>query len=428
MVLSVMLTNTRNNASRLLWLVITLMVAGTSLLPAQEAPRLRLFLDCATRCDGQFLRTELTDVDWVTDRTVSDVHLIATGLGTGAGGREVTLTFIGRAALAGMTDTVRFSTPPDATDDIYRREFLRVLELGLVRYSLAMDAAQALRVMRSPTDVARPAVTIVDPWNFWVFNVRLNGELDAESRTTGYELGGEVNASRTTEDWKIRLEVGGNLDRTKFTLDDGDEFTANRDGWRAEALVARSINWKWSGGFVAEARSYRPDNLELRYRFAPALEMDLYPYAEATRRRLILLATIGVNHFEYVEETVFDRMEETRLDGKFDIAFESQQPWGSAYVNGSASAFLSNLDQNRFSGSAGLEIRLARGLEFEVRGSYTRVRDQITLPKGDASDEEVFLRLRQLATGYRASVDIGLSYTFGSFLNTIVNPRFNDVD
>ena len=53
---------------------------------------------------------------------------------------------------------------------------------------------------------------------------------------------------------------------------------------------------------------------------------------------------------------------------------------------------------------------------------------QITLPKGDASDEEVFLRLRQLATGYRASVDIGLSYTFGSFLNTIVNPRFNNVD
>jgi hypothetical protein len=282
--------------------------------------------------------------------------------------------------------------------------------------------------MRTAPAIARPAVTIVDPWNFWVFNVRLNGELDAESRTTGYELGGEINASRTTEDWKIRLEVGGDLDRTRFTLDDGRKFTATRDGWRAEALVARSLNWKWSGGFVAEARSYRPDNLELRYRFAPALEMDLYPYAEATRRRLILLATLGVNHFEYVEETVFDRIEETRLDGKFEVAFEQQQPWGSAYLNGSASAFLSNLAQNRFSGSAGLEIRLARGLEFEVSGSYTRVRDQITLPKGDASDEEVFLRLRQLATGYRASVDIGLSYTFGSFLNTIVNPRFNNVD
>ena len=413
---------------RILLALMLVVVAVPTGAAAQEVPRLRLFLDCATRCDGQFLRTELTTVDWVTDRTVSDVHLIATGLGTGAGGREVTLTFIGRDGLAGMTDTVRFSTPPDATDDIYRREFLRVLELGLVRYSLAMDAAQALRVMRTPIDVSRPIVALTDPWNFWVFNVRLNGELDAESRTTGYELGGEINASRTTEDWKIRLEVGGDLDRTKFTLDDGRKFTATRDGWRAEALVARSINWKWSTGFVAEARSYRPDNLELRYRFAPALEFDFFPYAEATRRRLILLATLGVNHFEYVEETVFDRLEETRLDGKLDIAYESQQPWGSAYLNGSASAFLSNLEQNRFSGSAGLEIRLARGLEFEVRGSYTRVRDQISLPKGDASDEEVFLRLRQLATGYRASVDIGLSYTFGSFLNTIVNPRFNNVD
>jgi len=408
--------------------LVALVVLVAPTLLAQEAPRLRLFLDCATRCDGQFLRTELTDVDWVNDRTVSDVHLIATGLRTGAGGREVTLTFIGRAALAGMTDTVLFRTPPDATDDVYRREFLRVLELGLVRYALAMDAAQALRVMRAPVSATRPVVVMQDPWNFWVFNVRLNGELDAESRTTGYKLGGEINASRTTDDWKIRLEVGGDLNRTTFTLDNGNDFTANRDGWRAEALVARSLNWKWSTGFVAEARSYRPDNLELRYRFAPALEVNLYPYEEATRRRLILLATLGVNHFAYVEETVFDRMEETRLDGKVEVAFGSQQPWGSANVNGSASAFLSDLSQNRFSGSAGLEIRLARGLEFEVKGSYTRVRDQITLPKGDASDEQVFLRLRQLATGYRASVDIGLSYTFGSFLNTIVNPRFNDVD
>lgn len=409
-------------------LFIVTVLALTVPASAQEGPRLRIFLDCSTRCDSQFLRTEMPGVDWVTDRTVSDVHVIATGLGTGAGGREVTLTFLGRAALAGMSDTVRFSTPPDATDDIYRREFLRVFELGLVRYTLAADAAQALRVVRQAPAVSAPATAIRDPWNFWVFNVRLNGELDAESRTTGYELGGEFNASRTTDEWKLRFEVGGDLDRTNFTLDDGREFTATRDGWSAEALVVRSLNWKWSTGFVAEARSYRPDNLDLRYRFAPALEVDLYPYAEATRRRLILLASLGINHYDYVEETVFDRFEETRLDGKFEVAFEQQQPWGSAYVNGSASAFLSDFGQNRLSGSAGLEIRLARGLEFEVRGSYTRVRDQITLPKGDASDEEVFLRLRQLATGYRASVNVGLSYTFGSFLNTIVNPRFNDAD
>lgn len=423
-----MFTNVRSMSCRVFCRAIALVVLVTPSLLAQEAPRLRLFLDCATRCDGQFLRTELTDVDWVNDRTVSDVHLIATGLGTGAGGREVTLTFIGRAALAGMTDTVLFRTPPDATDDVYRREFLRVLELGLVRYSLAMDAAQALRVVRSPENATRPIVMLQDPWKFWVFNVRMNGKFNAESRRSGIDLEGRVSASRTTDDWKIRLEARGDIDRTEFTLDNGNKFTANRDGWRAGALVARSLDWHWSTGFVTEVRSYRPDNLEVRYRFAPALEVDLYPYAEATRRRLILLATLGINHFEYVEETVFDRMEETRFDGKFDMAFQSQQPWGSANVNASASAFLSDFSQNRFSGSAGLDIRLARGLEFEVKGSYTRVRDQITLPKGDASDEQVFLRLRQLATGYRASVDIGLSYTFGSFLNTIVNPRFNDVD
>src|SRR5690606_189011 len=105
-------------------------------LSAQQSQRLRLFLDCHTHCDGSYLRTELTLVDWVTDRTAADVHVIATSLGTGAGGSEVTLEFIGRNALAGLSDQHRFHTSSDATDDDRRREFLRVLRLGLTRYLL----------------------------------------------------------------------------------------------------------------------------------------------------------------------------------------------------------------------------------------------------------------------------------------------------
>lgn len=400
----------------------------TADLAAQGTPRLRLFLDCHAHCDRDFLRTEITMVDWVSDRTASDVHVIASSIGTGAGGSEVTLEYIGRGTLAGRADTVVFRTPPDATPDLFRREFARTLQLGLVRYLLASGRGTGLAVEAlDPVGVAA-VVPTHDPWNNWIFTVQVDGELDAESREVGYEMGAEVRANRTTEDWKIRLRLGGDINRTTFELDDGEEFTAKRDGWSSRALVVRSISPHWSVGGVVDAWSYKPDNLDFRARIGPAIEWNLYPYAEATRRQLVMLYTVSINRIDYVEETIFNQVEETRFDHQLQVAYETNQPWGSAYVSGSARNYLHDWSLNRLGISAGLELRLARGLEFEVDGSYSRVRNQITLRKGDATDEEIFLRLRELATGYQASLNVGLSYTFGSFLNTVVNPRLNELD
>jgi hypothetical protein len=71
-----------------------------------------------------------------------------------------------------------------------------------------------------------------------------------------------------------------------------------------------------------------------------------------------------------------------------------------------------------------VSIRLARGLSFTVESVLSRLRDQLSLPKRDATEEEVLLRLRQLQSGYEYEVQVGLTYTFGSIFNTIVNPRF----
>ncbi len=413
---------------RLLGSLLFLLVVVPSVAPAQEGPPLRIFLDCATRCDGEFLRIEMTDVSWVTDRTVSDVHVIATRLSTGAGGREVTLAFIGRAALAGLRDTVIFRTPPDATDDRYRREFLRVLELGLVRYKLAAGVAQSLAIVRTPVGDDAPAVARRDPWNFWVFEVGLDVELDGESREKRYQVGSDLRADRITEDWKIRLRLGGDLDRTTFTLDEGEEFTANRDRWYGSALAVRSLSPHWSVGVKSGVRSSAPDNLDLRVRVAPAIEWNLYPYDEATRRQLVLLYSVGATRYNYVEETIFSKLAETRLDHSLQVAYATQQPWGRASLSGTAAVLLDDWARNSLGIRGQLGVRLARGLEVDIRASYSRVRDQITIPKGDATDQEIFLELRELATDYRANVEVGLSYTFGSFFNTIVNPRFNSLD
>lgn len=390
---------------------------------------LTIFLDCRTRCDGQFLRVELDRVNWVSDRTAADVHVIATGLSTGAGGREVTLAFLGRGRLAGLADTIAFRTNPDATDDGYRREFLRVLELGLVRYELASGNGRGLVVGTRDTELAAvPALPANDPWKLWIFQVGVDLEVDAESRQKQLRVDTDLEAGRTTEDWKIRVNLGRRIDRTTFTLDEGEEFTANRDRWSGSGLLVRSVSSHWSVGLAGGFRSSKPDNLDLRFGMSPAVEWDLYPYEEATRRQLTLLYTVGFTRYDYTEETIYGKLRETRPQHTLRIGYETRQPWGTASLTGNAATFLDDWARNSLGISGQLEVRLARGLEVDIEARYSRIRDQITIPKGDATDQEIFLELRDLATDYQANLQVGFSYTFGSFFNTIVNPRFDPLD
>ncbi len=388
-------------------------------------PRLRLFLDCHFRCDNNYLRTELKVVDWVSDRTAADVHVIASETSTGAGGQEVTLEFIGRESMATLSDTVDFSTPPNATDDDERRELARVLRLGLVRYLLAQDQSDGLALSVEKAPEGEVTAQTYDPWNKWVFTIGADAEIGGESRENNTEIGGNLNAEHTSDEWKIRLGVGGKVDRTTYTLDEGEKYRAQRDRYFTDATVVRSINQHWSAGFTGGYLASKPDNFDARVRIAPAIEWDLFPYSEVTRRQMIAVYSVGTTRYDYVDSTIYDKMDETLLDHQLKLAFSSRQPWGNARLSGTASSFLHDWSHNRFSVSGNLDLRLTRGLSLEVRGSYSRIRDQITLRKGNASDEEILLRLRELETGYRASLNVGLNYRFGSFFNSVVNPRFD---
>ena len=52
------------------------------------------------------------------------------------------------------------------------------------------------------------------------------------------------------------------------------------------------------------------------------------------------------------------------------------------------------------------------------------MKDQIYLPAGGATQEEILLQRRQLGTAYQYYASIGFRYTFGSIFNNVVNPRF----
>jgi hypothetical protein len=46
--------------------------------------------------------------------------------------------------------------------------------------------------------------------------------------------------------------------------------------------------------------------------------------------------------------------------------------------------------------------------------------------KGGATTEEVLLRRKELATQFSYFTSFGLTFTFGSIYNNVVNPRFGN--
>src|SRR5512144_346547 len=63
----------------------------------------KVFLDCVSAyCDTDFLRTDISFVDFVRDRTDADVHVLVTSESTGGGGAKYTLHFIGQKRHAGV--------------------------------------------------------------------------------------------------------------------------------------------------------------------------------------------------------------------------------------------------------------------------------------------------------------------------------------
>ena len=133
--------------------------------------------------------------------------------------------------------------------------------------------------------------------------------------------------------------------------------------------------------------------------------------------------SLGFNDFNYTDTTIYNKKTEARVDHQLSRSYSATQPWGSASLGVSGSNYLSDFSQYRASVFGGISVRIARGLQASWNLAYSRVHDQITLPKAEVSEEERLFRLRQLSTSYTYFGLFSLSYTFGSLFNNVVNPR-----
>ncbi|MFN2315148.1 MAG: hypothetical protein ABR551_08635 [Gemmatimonadales bacterium] len=418
---------------RIILLLLLALMAGTDRAAAQapvtsQGP-LRLFLDCQFGCPGDFIRTEIPWVDYVRDRGDADVHLLVSRQGA-AVGQLVTFRFIGLGPFLGQDHEIQFTERSTDTESQQREQFVEVLRLGLVRYVDNSPIRDQLRLIYVPsTDTGRvgPAA-IHDPWNNWVFQVGGNGSFEGESQSSSSEFRGFLSAERITDQWKLDLYASGTTERNRFTLSNGDEITRTaREGF-ANVLVGRSLGDRTSFGLAANVQNSTRNNLDLVLRTSAVMELSLYPYRESTRRLITFAYGVGLYSADYNEETIYSKTRETRPRHFAVMSLDLIQPWGQAEFELEAQSYLDDFSQYRVGVSGELETRITRGLSFEVEARYSRVRDQLSLARGDASDDEILLELRQLATDFTFDLSFGLSYTFGSIFSSVVNPRFRSGD
>jgi hypothetical protein len=188
--------------------------------------------------------------------------------------------------------------------------------------------------------------------------------------------------------------------------------------------VVKSLGPRWSVGVRGSGGSSTYYNQDFRGSLRPGVEYDFFPYDESSRRSLTLQYLVGPEYSNYIEKTIFEVLSETRLQQTLTGRLSLNQPWGDCSTALTAASYLPESSKYHVTLSGDFNVRLFKGFSLRAYGSYTKVKDQLDISAAGATDEEILLQLRQLATTYRFYTSFGIRYRFGSMFNNVVNPRF----
>ena len=396
--------------------------------PDAQAQQVRVFLDCQTMgCDRDFFQTEITFVDWTRDRADAEVHLLVTARETGSGGLQYTTQFIGLKRFASHADTIVTTVPPNSTDDDRRRTLARTFTHVLVRYATTTSAASRLNVVYTAPAAAAATVKTRDPWNLWVFRASGNGFFNGESQAKSANLHGNLSASRTTAELKVSIGATMSYNESRYTFDDGSKSTYIQRSSGATFRMVRSMTDHWSAGLSANAGHSEYNNQDFFGAARASVEYNFFPWKESTQHQFVAIYAIGPTYNRYVEETIYFKHTETLPQHQLILANETKERWGSVDLSASFSQYLQDVSKTNASLGGSVDVRLFKGLSVNIGGSVSSVHDQLYLARGSLSPGEVLTRQRALATSFSYFSFVGLSYTFGSIYNTIVNPRLDKI-
>ena len=385
--------------------------------PPQESA-VRVFLD--TKSNEDYIKTEIPFVNYVRDRAQAEVHILVTSLPSGGDRTEHSILFTGQERFTGVNDTLSCVTKALDTQEYVRSEIVRIMKLGLIRYVSRTPQGEVIRISY-PRETAPEE--IVDKWDYWVFGVTANASFSGEKSSESVDYSCGLSADRVTEAWKLAFGVGTDYREARYDVGAEEVVSISRQSV-IKGMVVKSLGDHWSLGGYADASKSLYYNLDASVYAAPAVEYDIFPYSQATRRDFRFMYTIGYQFNRYKEETIYFVTEEDLFVQELTVDIDVKENWGTIGGSVTASNYLHDLDLNRLTARVSVSWRVSEGVSVFGIANYSAIHDQIELPRRGATEEDILLKRRQLATQYQYGMSAGFSWEFGSKYANIVNPRF----
>lgn len=393
----------------------------------EDEETINVFLDCRG-CNSNFVLNEIKFISFVRDPADAEVHLLVTLQQTGSGGWEHTLNYMGLGIFNDQSKQIKFISPKSDTNDMMRNRLVKYIKLGLVSFLTDKDVLSSLDLSFSGQRITSAEKNEKDVWNSWIFKVGANTNFSGEQTKKNLRIGGNMDARRITETWKINFNYNQNYNRQVFTSTDEDDvetkdiyITENKNFF---GLQARSLGDHWTIGAYQRIRSSTHNNIDLSAGITPSLEYSVFPYREHTRREITFRYGVLGSFYNYSETTIYNKDSEFLWRQELNIRADFTQPWGGVYGWVDAGHYVHDFSKNRVDVGVRFNMKITRGLSMNFSARYSLINDQISLPAGDITEEEKLLNLRQQPTSYTFGGSVGIEFNFGSIYNNVVNPRF----
>ncbi len=412
---------------RLFLVLILLSLQLQTSIFAQAEKKVAVFYDCQStwKCRQyyDYIRTEVKMVDFVNDRFASDVQLQITEQSTGGNGSKFIFNFIGRNRFENQNDTMNVVAQGVATDDEIRKDFVTTINKGLVKYVIKSDVGKYLKfTYEAPKDSAENKVK--DPWNLWVYSVGGSANYSGDANYSDKNLYGNISISRITEKTKFSFWSGINRNSNTFIYNNEQIKVENRSA-DFYLEMTRAINQHWTYGLDFEGEQSTFRNFKFRTVLQPKIEYSIFPYQDFNAKRIVVGYMVGLQHNSYFDTTLYFKTKELRGKQTFFLNSSFTQKWGNVNIGADWSNYLHDINLNKLGVGGAIEWRIVKGLRLALWGNYEFIRNQINLPKGSATKDELLTKQRQIGSSFNYWGGLGIRYQFGSNQNSAVNARFN---
>lgn len=409
------------NRIHLLSLVTLLMFCFSTVQATKDDERITIFLDCEF-CNTNQIKQELNYVNFAFDVFRSDVHVFMTRQFLPNGAFQFFVEVIGIDEWDDERVTFDFSSEPNMSNLEQNALIIDKIKIGLAPFLAKTSLIEKLELNIPQIEERNAVQQELTFWENWIYDLDANFSWNSEASNDEFRVRLGFEADNTTPEWRIRFRESYSYRQERFRSNE-EVIVATRRSIFSSASAVKSLTNHWSVGASGSFYSDNFNNIDQSWWLGPAIEYSVFPYDDVPAREFTFAYRVGVQDRKYLEETIYERLEETLFRQSLNADLRLRKTWGSVFAGLRGSNYIGDWEKNSLAFNTRISLRVTKGLAVTVGGNYEIVNDQISLPRQEATKEELLLAIRQIATNYESRINFGLSYTFGALYNNIINTR-----